>query len=61
MVRQGLTNNDLANLLGVTERGIRDRINGYISWKWLEVTKIKSRYFRDYDIEELFENTKQVS
>lgn len=54
MVKNGITVRELASKIGITERGLRNKINGKTSFSWEEVLKIKSEAFPDALLEELF-------
>ena len=56
MVRENITNNDLANLLKVRPATISDKINSKYEFKLTEAFAIKNKYFPNLSIEYLFEN-----
>ncbi|PWJ27949.1 hypothetical protein A8806_110124 [Faecalicatena orotica] len=55
MVKNGITVRELALKIGITERGLRNKINGKTSFSWDEVLKIKTEAFPDALLEELFQ------
>ena len=55
MVKNGITVRELALKIGITERGLRNKINGKTSFSWDEVLKIKTEAFTDALLEELFQ------
>ena len=55
MKQEGVTKNDLKNLLQVSEKTIRNKLSGKTDFTWKEVKTIKNKYFPDDDLECLFE------
>ncbi len=55
MEQEGVTRNDLKNLLQVSEKTIRNKLSGKTDFTWKEVKTIKNKYFPDDDLECLFE------
>lgn len=55
MARYKVSVSDLARLLKCTERTIRNKIEGITPLTYLEAITIKSTYFKDLDMEYLFE------
>lgn len=54
MLKKGVTTKDIASVMGLTERSVRSRLNGAISWRWPEMRLIKNSFFKDFSIEYLF-------
>lgn len=54
MTRYGLTNNDLAVCIGVSERTMRSYLAGSSRIAWEDARKIKHRLFPQFEIEYLF-------
>lgn len=55
MARHKVSVSDLARLLKCTEHTIRNKIEGITPLTYLEAITIKSTYFKDLDMEYLFE------
>jgi predicted transcriptional regulator len=57
MVRRNLTVDDLAKIIKIDPRTLRNRIYGRTDFKWPEVTKIRDNIAPDKTLEELFEKS----
>ena len=55
MSNKGITQKDIARLLGLRIASVCDKINGKFSFKLDEAFKIRDKYFKDLTIEYLFE------
>lgn len=54
MERHGVTNRDIARLLGKSERTVRDKISGRFDFSVSEARKIRDAFFPNLRIEYLF-------
>ena len=54
MERHGVTNRDIARLLGKTERTVRDKISGRFDFSVSEAKRIRDAFFPNVRIEYLF-------
>jgi len=55
MARNSITKKDIAQLLGITEKSVTNKIEEKQDFKWKEVIKIHDRFFPKMKVEELFE------
>lgn len=51
---KGISNEMVYKALGVTEKTLRNKIQGITPFTWEEVKKIKQSFFPEENIEELF-------
>lgn len=51
---KGVTLVDIADLLGVSYRTVRDKIDGVSDFKFGETVAIKKAFFPEYELEYLF-------
>ncbi|UZW13234.1 helix-turn-helix transcriptional regulator [Clostridium pasteurianum] len=56
MARNKITKQELAVYLGVSEKTIRNYINGSTKISWLDTLRIKNNYFPSLSLEYLFES-----
>lgn len=54
MQRNNLSNDDIARLIGRTERSVRDKASGRAAFSLPEALKIRDTYFRGMSLEYLF-------
>ena len=54
MEEEGVTRIDIQNLLGVSEKTVRNKLNGNTDFTWEEVRKIRNKYFPNDDFAKLF-------
>lgn len=54
MVKADISIHDLAMKIGITERSLRNKINGVTAFTWTEVLKIRSIVSPDMSLEDLF-------
>lgn len=54
MVKKDLTNKQLAEKLKISERAIRNKLNGVSEFTWSEVLTIKECFFPEISLEILF-------
>lgn len=54
MAKKNITNESIAQLLGVHRNSIYNKINGESKFSIDEAIAIRSAFFPDYDIDELF-------
>lgn len=54
MKQEGVTKNDLKNLLQVSEKTISNKLSGKTDFTWKEVRTIRNKYFANDDFERLF-------
>lgn len=54
MVKADITIKDLAFKIGITERSLRNKINGDTSFSWNEVLEIRKIVSPSMELEELF-------
>lgn len=55
MVKADISVRELALKLGITERGLRNKINGVTAFTWNEVLEIRKIVSPNMQLEELFE------
>lgn len=55
---KNISNDNLAQLLNVTEKTIRNKISGLTDFTWSECITIKTELFPEEEYETLFENIK---
>lgn len=55
MKQEKVSREDIQNLLGVSERTVRNKLSGETDFTWNEVRKIHERFFPSDDYEKLFE------
>lgn len=55
MVRAGISVKGLALQIGITERSLRNKINGKTEFFWSEVLKIRNAVAPNMPLEELFQ------
>ena len=58
MARDGITNKDLSEITGLTERTIRLRFKGVYDWTLPEMEVIREKKFPDKTLEYLFTRKK---
>ena len=56
MVRDDVTVSDIAKLLNLSERSIRDRLSGVYKFSLEEAITVRDRFFPGMDVVELFKN-----
>lgn len=54
MMRRGITQKDIAELLGITKQAVNYKIHGVNEFKLSEIDLIKDNYFNDLNVEYLF-------
>lgn len=59
MKQEGISRVDLQNLLGVSEKTVRNKLSGETDFSWEEVRKIRNTYFPKEDFVKLFEQTEK--
>lgn len=57
MKRFGVTNADMQNLLGVSERTVRNKLSGETDFTYPEALKIRDTFFPSFRMEYLFATT----
>ena len=55
MLRKGITVSFLAKKIGMSEKSLRNKLNGLTEFRWSEIKKIRDAVARGMSIEELFE------
>lgn len=61
MVKVNISVKDLAFKIGITERSLRNKINGVTEFSWSEVLKIKNIVAPNLSLEELFKKDNQAA
>lgn len=61
MARYGVSNTDIQNLLGCSEKTVRNKLNGDTAFYFQETTKIRETFFKGYRLEYLFAPDIEVS
>lgn len=56
MIDEDISRKDIADLLGLSEKTTKRKIDGDVDFKWLETLKIKNTYFKNDSYEELFKD-----
>ena len=59
MKQEGISRVELQNLLGVSEKTVRNKLSGETDFSWEEVRKIRNTYFPKEDFVKLFEQTEK--
>ena len=59
MAMRGITVFDISKLLNVTEKTVKNKLNGKTDFYWSEVVAIKKSLFATIDVEYLFEVKKK--
>lgn len=54
MTRQGIKTTDIACCVGITERAMRNKLNGVTDFTWKQVCKIQKDFFPQLSKEYLF-------
>lgn len=54
MVKRGVSTMDIASFMNLSDRSIRSRLNGTISWRWPEMRMLRNHFFEGCEIEYLF-------
>ena len=54
MTRKGLTTLEVAKVVGISERAMRNKLNGVTDFSWKQVCKIQSEIFPQLSKEYLF-------
>lgn len=57
MARRDLTTDDLAKIIKINPRTVRNKLYGRTEFKWPEVIKIRDSIAPDKTLEELFEKS----
>ena len=55
MKQENVSRADIQNLLGVSEKTVRNKLSGETDFTWGEVRKIRNNFFPKYDFKKLFE------
>lgn len=61
MVKANISVKELAIKIGITERSLRNKINGKTEFLWSETLKIRKIVSPDMDLEDLFKSEKCVA
>ena len=61
MKQEGVTRADLQQLLGVSEKTIRNKLSGETDFTWGEVKAIRNKFFPRDDFIELFSQSQPAS
>ena len=59
MKQESISRVELQNLLGVSEKTVRNKLSGETDFSWEEVRKIRNTYFPKEDFVKLFEQTEK--
>lgn len=54
IAKRGIKKNAIANHIGISYRAFYGKLSGQVSFTWDEALAIKSRFFPDLDIQQLF-------
>lgn len=54
IIKKGLSIKYIAKSIGISERTLRNKINGLTDFTWVEVCKIQSLFFPQISKDELF-------
>lgn len=54
MLTKKITSKQIAELLGIAEKTVSNKIHGKTDWSYIEVIKIKQFVFPEYDTDWLF-------
>lgn len=54
IARRGIKKREIANILGIEQRTLSNKLNGYTRFALEEAVKIKQTWFPEIPIEELF-------
>lgn len=57
MKQENVSRADIQNLLGVSEKTVRNKLSGETDFTWGEVRKIGNNFFPKDDFNKLFEQT----
>ncbi|PRR77648.1 hypothetical protein CLLI_22120 [Clostridium liquoris] len=57
IVKKGLNRKKLAEKIGVSEKTLRNKLNGKTDFTWSEVKKIRDIVAPEYTLEKLFEKS----
>lgn len=57
MKQENVSRADIQNLLGVSEKTVRNKLSGETDFTWGEVRKIRNNFFPKDDFNKLFEQT----
>ena len=57
MKQEHISKSDIQNLLGVSEKTVRNKFSGETSFTWEEVRLIRNAFFPKDDFEKLFEQS----
>lgn len=57
MKQENISRADIQNLLGVSEKTVRNKLSGETDFTWGEVRKIRNKFFPKDDFNKLFEQT----
>lgn len=57
MKQENVSRADIQNLLGVSEKTVRNKLSGETDFTWGEVRKIRNIFFPKDDFNKLFEQT----
>ena len=57
MARKDLSIRDIASCLGITEKAVRNKVNGITAFTFPEVCKIRNTLFPAMELEYLFDQT----
>lgn len=57
MKQENVSRADIQNLLGVSEKTVRNKLSGETDFTWGEVRKIRNKFFPKDDFNKLFEQT----
>lgn len=57
MKQENVSRADIQELLGVSEKTVRNKISGETDFTWEEARKVRNNFFPKDDFNELFEQT----
>ena len=57
MKQENVSRADIQNLLGVSEKTVRNKLSGETDFTWGEVREIRNKFFPKDDFNKLFEQT----
>lgn len=60
MARYGVKNSDIQDLLGCTEKTVRNKLNGVTEFSVAEALKIRDTFFSGLRVEYLFASTDKI-
>lgn len=59
IAKRGIKKNAIANHIGISYRAFYSKLSGQVSFTWDEAFAIKSQFFPDLDIQQLFSRSDQ--